>query len=276
MSRYRFALRPKWIFSHLFVLALVSAMLWAGFWQLNRLQQKKDRNARVEARTAEPALTDAGLPAPGAFDAANAVEFRRVRVTGTYQVDQEVLVRSRSFESSPGSWVLSPLTLADGTAVVVNRGWIPNPGDIRSVPAAYRAPTGRVTVSGLARLTETRGRFGSTDPGSGVLTDLARADIARLDAQVPEDLRPMWVQLTTQRPAAARLPRPVPPPELDEGPHFSYAMQWFIFTTVAVVGYPLILHRRAGEVAIEELGDPEEGSAPPDPNPDLDPAPGDD
>lgn len=276
MSRYRFALRPKWIFSHLFVLALVSAMLWAGFWQLNRLQQKKDRNARVEARTAEPPLTDAGLPAPGAFDAANNVEFRRVRVTGTYQVDQEVLVRSRSFETSPGSWILTPLTLADGTAVVVNRGWIPNPGDIRSVPAAYRAPTGRVTVSGLARLTETRGRFGSTDPSSGVLTDLARADIGRLDDQVPEDLRPMWVQLTTQRPPAARLPRPVPQPELDEGPHFSYAMQWFIFTTVAVVGYPLILHRRAGEVAIEELGDPDEGAAPPDPEPDLGSDPGDD
>ena len=248
MSSYRFALRPKWILSHLFVLALVATMVVAGFWQLSRLQEKKDRNARVVARTAEPVAEASTLADPGEFDKAGALEFRRVSATGHYLVDQEVLVRSRSRDESPGSWVLTPLALGDGTAVVVNRGWIPNPGDIHSVPSWSKAPTGEVEVEGLVRETETRGRFGSTDPATGTLTDLARADVARLDQQVPERVLPFYLQLQTQDPAVARTdPKPVPTPELDEGPHFSYAVQWFIFTTIAVIGYPLILRRRARE-----------------------------
>jgi cytochrome oxidase assembly protein ShyY1 len=261
VSRYRFALRPKWVLSHLFVLALVAAMVGAGFWQLDRLQQKKDRNARVEARTAEPVAKAVDLAPPGAYADTADLEYRRVTASGTYLDEQSVLVRSRSNEGSPGSWVLTPLQLADGTAVVVNRGWIPNIGDVHEVPDRYAAPEGTVTVTGLVRRTETRGRFGPRDPADGTLTDLARADVARLDAQVPEDLRPFYVQLRTQEPAVATTdPRPVPAPELDEGPHLSYAVQWFIFSTIAVVGYPLILRRRAGE--LEREGDPDDDREP--------------
>ena len=56
----------------------------------------------------------------------------------------------------------------------------------------------------------------------------------------------MWVQLTSSSPAqAGGEPEVLPLPTLDEGPHLSYAIQWFIFSTIAVVGYPLILRRKA-------------------------------
>ncbi len=272
MSRYRFALRPRWILSHLFVLALVAAMVSAGFWQLSRLQEKRDRNDRVTARTAVAPIDVAGLAEPGDFDTVGDLEFRRVTASGRYLPDEEVLVRSRSLEGAPGSWVLTPLLLADGTAVVVNRGWIPNPGELHEVPAASAAPTGPVQVAGLVRLAETRGRFGPQDPPEGRLTDLARADVARLDRQVDVDLLPFWVQLLEQSPAPAATgqPEPVPAPALDEGPHLSYAVQWFIFTTVAVVGYPLILRRRARELAVEGASDIDPH---PGPDPDLDQSP---
>ncbi len=287
MRRYRFALRPKWIISHLFVLALVFGMLAASNWQFNRLQQKKDRNARVVARTAEPVAAVSSLASPAMpFKATGAIEFRQARATGRYLADQEVLVRSRSRDSSPGSWILTPHELKNRVAVTVNRGWIPNNGGVYSVPSRYRAPSGPVTVTGLVRETETRGRFGPRDPRAGTLPNLARADVARLDQQVSERLLPIYLQLQTQSPkVTVNEPKPVPAPELDEGPHLSYAIQWLIFTTIALIGYPLILRRRAREVEQEESNemadraqaqldgpDPEDEVTPGDPR--LDPVAG--
>ncbi|CAN5888638.1 SURF1 family protein [soil metagenome] len=273
MSRYRFALRPRWIVSHLFVLVLVAAMITAGFWQLSRMGERQDRNETVEARTAEPVADALGLAAPGAFDQASDLEYRRVATTGRYLADEEVLVRSRSREGSPGSWVLTPLLLADGTVLPVNRGWISNSGQLEAVPTSAVAPDGEVTVTGLVRRTETREGLGPTDPATGRLDSLARADVARLDQQVPADLLPFYVQLAEQEPAVTTAdPVPVPPPELDDGPHLSYAAQWFIFAAVAVVGYPLILRRRAGEI---ERGDPDDGDPLDRPDPLDDPAPDD-
>lgn len=275
MSRYRFALRPKWIVSHLFVVALMVAMIAASSWQLTRLQEKKDRNAKVTARTGEPVVGVETVIEPGSFDQAGAVEFRRVTATGSYLAEQEVLVRSRSLDGAPGSWVLTPLQLSDGTAVTVNRGWISNSGQLQSVPERYAAPSGEVTVTGLVRLTETRGRFGPRDPRSGVLDNLARADVARLDQQVPQDLLPVYVQLEEQRPPATGVaPAAVPIPALDEGPHFSYAVQWAIFTLVALVGYPLILRRRAREIEKGALDDDLDGDLD-GPDPLDEPGPGD-
>ena len=164
------------------------------------------------------------------------------------------MVRSRSFDGAPGSWVLTPLLLDDGTSLVVNRGWIPNSGQFHEVPDGSRAPDGPVEVEGLVRAAETRGRFGSQDPDEGRLTDLARADVARIGAQLDVEVLPFYLQMLGQvpSPSGSDQPRPVPAPTLDEGPHLGYAVQWFIFTTVAVVGYPLILRRRAGEVQVEE------------------------
>ena len=284
MSRYRFVLQPKWILSHLFVMALVVVMVGLGFWQLGRLDEKKARNNRITSRSAEPPrAVGQVLPAGSTFADAGPLEFRRVTATGRYRSDEELLVRSRSLEGSPGSWVMTPLVMADGRAVVVNRGWIANEGRFDAVPREYRAPGGTVRITGLVRVTETRGRFGPKDPQTGRLANLARADIGRFQSQVAERLAPAWVQLQTEVPkAAGRVPRSLPTPELTEGPHLSYAIQWFIFSTVAVVGYPLILRRRARELAQgdgddasdAQLDQPDPGDVPGPDDPRLDALPG--
>ena len=82
-------------------------------------------------------------------------------------------------------------------------------------------------------------------PRRSELDSLARADLERLQAQVEPDLYPA-VQLSEQSPRPeGDLPIVLDPPELDQGPHLSYAVQWFIFTTIAIVGYLLILRRVA-------------------------------
>ncbi len=247
MSAYRFALRPRWILSHVLVVLLVVLMVNLGFWQLRRLDEKRDFNATARARqAAAPAPLDEVLAATDSFDDAEAVTFRRVTARGTYDTDHEVLVRGRSLDERPGAWVLTPLLLDGGAAVIVNRGWIPTQGVPDHVPAEVEPPDGTVSVSGQLMATQTRGRFGPKDPASGTLTDLARADVGRIQQQVPYDLYPALVQVAEQRPAQDNgLPEPLPPAHLDEGPHLSYAVQWFCFSTIAVVGYPIILRRRA-------------------------------
>jgi surfeit locus 1 family protein len=277
MARYRFALRPKWILSHVFVVVMVAGCIAAMFWQISRLHQKEARNRRVTARSSQPAVPVGDLIRLGdPYSAASPIEFRPVRATGTYLRDQEVIVRGRSRESSPGSWILTPLDMGNGVAVTVNRGWVPNGGELTKVPKRYRAPSGRVTVEGYAMQTETRGSFGPRDPAKGTLSNLARADVARLDQQVPERLLPLYIEMQRQSSGIAPAdPRPVPKPELDNGPHLSYSIQWALFSLVGFIGYPIILRRRANEIELEELEDDEDGDELDQADPDDTTSPGD-
>jgi surfeit locus 1 family protein len=242
---YRFALRPRWVLSHVLVGVLVVVLVLLGLWQLRRLDERQERNALISARTAEPTAPLADVvDADGSFAAADGLRFRRVEVSGTYEPGSDVVVRNRTFGGQPGSWLLGVLRLDDGDAVVVNRGWVPVTGE-QEPPTKALVPEGRVTVEGLVETTQERGRFGSTDPEAGTLRRIARVDVARLAVQIEGDVYPVWLQLEEERPDPGELPVPVEPPELSEGSHFSYAMQWFTFAAIAVIGYPLVLRRVA-------------------------------
>lgn len=270
---YRFALRPWWIVSHVVVLAIVATFITLGFWQLRRLDERQEGNAQLAARLAEAPVDVATLVGDGVEGAD--VEDRRVTATGTYRPDEQVLIRGRSLDDAPGSWVVVPLELDDGRVVAVNRGWIRNNGAFDAVPEEHRAvPEGEVAVEGLLHASQERGTLGATDPPEGVLTSLARVDLDRLDQQVEGDVLPAWIQLTTPEAGAPEgSPRVLDPPVVDdEGPHLSYAVQWGIFTVIALVGYPLILRRAARERGQRH---PDDAPGLDDPDPDDSPAPGD-
>ena len=247
MDRYRFALRPRWILSHVLVLLLVIVMINLGFWQLRRLDEKKTHNAAVRRNEAVAAGPIESLLQPNdPTSRGSELAFRRVTATGTYDTGNEVIVRARSLNERPGVWVATPMRLSDDAGVIVVRGFLPSQGTLQAVPADAEPPSGTVTVEGLVQETQTKGLIGATDPSGVRLTDVARVDIDRLQQQTPYHLYPVWLQLTSSSPAqAGREPEVLPPPTLDEGPHLSYAVQWFIFSTIAVVGYPLILRRSA-------------------------------
>lgn len=251
---YRFALRPVWILSHLFAIGLAVACVAAGLWQLDRLDQKRDAIDRFEQRGAEPVVPVQDLVAPDAdTEAIDAVELRPVSATGTYLRDEQVTVANRTYEGAPGYWVLTPLELSDGTGVVVNRGWVPlSVLESDDALAQVDPPEGEVTVVGTVTATQTRGRFGAADPDEGHLDEMARADVERIDAQVDLDLLPAYVTLAAQEPAQpGGSPVPVEPAPPDEGPHRGYAVQWFIFATIAAGGYPLVLRKVARDKEAE-------------------------
>ncbi|MDY7103419.1 MAG: SURF1 family protein [Actinomycetota bacterium] len=256
---YRFLLRPRWILLHLVAVALVVLMVNLGFWQLSRLDEKRDRNALLEARAALEVQPVADVLDVGDGDeVVDEVEWRRLTATGEYAVDDEVLVRGRSMDGAPGVWVLTPLVADDGTAVVVNRGWVPASGVLEETPPEAAATTGRVTVQGLLVAAEERGALGAVDPEGVELATLARVDLDRYAQQLDYDIYPAYLRLEAQQPpVATTTPVPLPEPDRTEGPHLGYAGQWFAFSIIGVVGYVLLMrrsaHQRATDAAAAEI-----------------------
>ena len=258
--RWRFALTPKWIVRHVLVAALVVTMVLLGFWQLRRLDDKRAYKDLVAARQEQPVadVTEV-VPADTAVDddAVDAVLYRSVRAEGSYAAEDTVVVENRTLNGAPGAWVLTPLLLDDGTAVVVNRGFIGFDREGAIVPPP--PPSGTVRIEGLVFPSERRGSFGPTDPAAGRLEVLARVDLDRYAAQVDYPVLPAYVQLVRSDPdepapsdggpAVVALGPPVP----DEGPHLAYAVQWFIFTTIAGGGYALLLRKVAREQQVEPI-----------------------
>lgn len=239
---YAFALRPKWIVGHVIAIAAVVVFGFMASWQFSRLDEKRDRNDQIRANADLPpaAIADLeGIPT-------GELDWRRVRERGRYDHGGEVVIRSRSHDGVSGYHVVTPLRLDDGTALLVNRGWVPlTVGEQRPIPPAS-PPTGTVTVEGLLRQTQTRSGFAAADPATGRLTDMNRVDVDRIDQQLDYQVFDLYLQLEEQAPAQSDLPVIVDPPSLDEGPHLSYAVQWILFAVVVVVGYPLLLRRQAG------------------------------
>jgi surfeit locus 1 family protein len=240
VAKARFLLQPRWLLSHLFVALLVVTMVSLGFWQLRRLDEKRDRNTLVEARAERPVTPVGELLDPGDGDATvDGVRYRSVTATGTYDDTATVAVRNRTQDGVAGAWLVTPMRLEGRERVGVIRGFVGLAPDGSVVDAP--APTGEVTVTGLVA---DPGGLDGTAPrdvapllaaGDGILPALVRAD----ESDPPE---PNAADPTRPEPASIL---PVPPPDLSEGPHLGYAVQWFIFSVIAVIGYPLVLLRVA-------------------------------
>jgi cytochrome oxidase assembly protein ShyY1 len=243
---YGFLRQPRWIAFTALVLVLVVVMLNLALWQLRRLDERRDRNDRVAA-----ALAAEPVPIGDGEDVA---EWTTVSATGTFDPNQQVLIRNRSYRGQPGYHVVTPLERADGAALLVNRGWVPLEGDDGDLDVPP-PPSGEVTVVGHVRPSQRKSRFFSpSDPAEGRLDQLYRVDIPRIAEQVPYPLVPVYVELTSLDPpvepadstgAAVMLPVPVPPPEQGDGPHLAYAGQWVLFSACAVAGWIIVVRRRA-------------------------------
>ena len=193
---------------------LAAGCVRLGVWQLQRLAQRRARNAVLAARMALPPLAVRGtLPLDSARE-------RRVVARGAFDYSAELMWPGRSFEGTPGVALITPLRLADGAAVLIDRGWVPSPDAFHVDHAAYRE-SDTVTVGGFA-FALPRGRGDVNTAG----------------------FLPYVVQMETPLPGVRGLPRRWPAPVLDDGPHLSYAIQWFSFAVITLVGTVALLRRR--------------------------------
>jgi cytochrome oxidase assembly protein ShyY1 len=228
---YRFLLSSRWIGFAVFVIVLAAVCTRLGFWQLNKLELRLDRNDVITAHfSEEPRSLDAALPPGATVD--KSTEWTRVTATGTYDLDHQLTVKFTTRDGAPGADVITPLVLADGTGLLVNRGWIGTDNNMAQ-PVVPPPPTGEVTIMGWLRQNSGAGD-NAVRPNDGQIR--AISSTALIDF-VPYELTDGYVNLQEQTPASATPLAAQPEPELGQGPHFFYALQWWFFTLLAIIGY---------------------------------------
>ena len=232
---YRFLYFPRWIALHIVEAISVVVMVNLAFWQIDRFHQRQDFNAILMARVlaASAPLADVLAKYPNPADA----EWYRVIATGTYLHGEDVTVVNVTQDGQAGHDAVTPLLLDNGQVLFVNRGFLPLSVDIP------QAPTGRITIEGRLRVSAVRRTGAVSDPSTGDLQEVQRIDINRLAAQLPNKPVAMYVDLLDSRPADSGDLSRIADPVFTNGPHLSYAVQWFLFSGCAIAGWSLAVRR---------------------------------
>jgi surfeit locus 1 family protein len=248
-------LTPRWMFTTIVVIAAFGVMVRLGFWQLDRLEQRKEFNQRVEAQLNGPTLDLNQSLSDGSLQPAdlNSMEYRSVQLRGEYRPEEEVLLRNQAWENQPGYHLLTPVYLEGTTYVVlVDRGWIPLDQRERENWMQYQEP-GIQEIEGQVQLSQSRRRFGVPDPtlqpGQTRLDAWNAVHMERITEQVEGELLPVFV-IAAPDPSKTGMPyRSLEQPDLSEGSHMGYALQWFSFAAVLAIGYPFFVRKQLHDQA---------------------------
>jgi cytochrome oxidase assembly protein ShyY1 len=259
---YHFLATPRWLGLAALTVLLALIMVGLGDWQLHRYRARSEINARIDAAaSAPPASLAAALPPPGVGPGRAGprpparVEWTRVRVTGRYDAGHEVLARGRTVSDAVGYEVLTPLVLDDGSAVLVDRGWLPPPpGGALVAPAVPAPPTGVVAVTGRVRLPESRADAPISRTGR---PEVRRISPARIAPGLPYPVYGAYLTLEEQTPAADAAFTAVPPDHQNAWQNAGYVVQWWAFAALTLVGYGYLARReadaRSGERVTERV-----------------------
>lgn len=222
--------RSLLFFSGCLLAAAVFARL--GVWQLSRLSERRARNATALAQR-EMAAISLDDPVDAAHLTGSSANNRRVRVTGRYDHAADIVIRGQSEGGVPGVRIVTPFRpLRGDTAVLVHRGFVTS-GDARTVDLTSLHEDGIVTVTGIAFEMPATGVGADPREEGGQLT-WRRLDMEALRKRLPYPLQSYTI-LQLPDSSLPKLPRRDDPPLLDDGPHLSYAIQWFSFAVTAVV-----------------------------------------
>jgi cytochrome oxidase assembly protein ShyY1 len=245
VSRYGFLSQPRWLALGFLVIIVVPSFFLLSRWQLSRLDDRRAENDLVTTNSAAAPVPVESVLTAGADPAAvpDDLRWRPVTATGRYDASGEVLVRKRPLEGTNGFWVATPLVTDSGAVLVVNRGWVAAAGGADATQAVPPPPVGEVTVVGRLQPSQDAPVPQPGDLPAGQVTDLAVALVAD-----PETAYPAYVELISSTPAQEAGLRALPLPDLSDGPHLSYAVQWVFFAAVAVTGF-VVLVRREREYA---------------------------
>ena len=218
----------RWSLLIIFVAVLGVVFVAMGEWQLDRLAQRRERNATTIANDQSPVR-----PYEQVFThpITDADQWQRVEARGTFDADHQFIVRYRSNGNLDGYEVVTPLHTASGV-VLVDRGFIPVSQGAQIPSAAPAPPTGEVTVVGHVRRNE-KGRRAAITPVDNQMRLINSDAIA---TTLPYPIKSGYIGLLAVQPEQAGGFQPIRLPDLSEGPHFWYAVQWFMFTAIGVAG----------------------------------------
>lgn len=232
----------RWWWATLLVLLGMGAMIRLGIWQLDRLEQRRAQNAELAAALeADPLPLHHNLPSASPEE----LKDRKVLVRGEYDFAEQLILKVQNWGGRAGVHLITPLRIAGrDTAVLVDRGWIPDAE--RENLAQFDQP-GTVTVEGYLALSQTLRRGAAVTP-TGPQQEWYRVDVAAIEEQMPYDLLPFYV-IEAPPPGGNTAPpfRAAPEFDLSEGPHLSYAIQWFLFTLILGGVYIFLVRKNERE-----------------------------
>lgn len=240
----------RWWYVTIFVALGVIFLARLGFWQLDRLQQRRAQNTLMAQRWDQDPynLNQLGLPA-----AIEELGYRRIEVTGHFDYENQVALKNQNRETEPGVSLVAPLVLPDGRAILVARGWIPYADAEPAQWTQYNEKTGEIALVGMIQKSQI---LPGAKPPETPQKAWFRIDVAAIQRQVPYELLPVFLlQLPAPGQRYDDLPYREIPFEITEGNHFSYAIQWFMFALILGGGYlPYIAYQEKRRLRVQAEG----------------------
>ena len=218
----------RWVALLVLVVCLVIAFVNLGQWQLRRLDERRGDNAVVVAHEDAPVR-----PYEQVFDhtITDDDQWQRVTITGTFDAEHQLIVRYRNNGDAAGYEVVVPLRASDGRTILIDRGFITRSAGQDFPSSVAPPPSGQVTIVGHVRRNE-QGADTATTPAAGSVRLINSDAIAKASGLT---LVSGYIGVLEMTPAQAGY-EPIATPPLDEGPHLSYALQWFTFSLIALGG----------------------------------------
>ncbi len=235
----------RWILTTALVIVGAAVCVRLGIWQLDRLAGRHEFNTHVLEMRALPEL-DLNISADA--DVA-AQEYRRASAEGMYDFANQFAIRNQVHNNEFGYHLITPLRLPHGRAVLVDRGWVPAEGNDAPSGWSRYDVAGPLRARGWMRLGMSESTFGglsdpTLSPNQSRLDFWNFINFERIAAQIPYKILPLYLQLDPT-PANDEPPIPFQPViELSEGPHMGYAIQWFSFAVMMLLGYPFYLRKQ--------------------------------
>jgi surfeit locus 1 family protein len=204
-----------------------------GFWQLDRREERRERNALIASR-----MTAAPTPLASLSGDDTVNRYRQVRVSGRPDFAREFLLTLRGNRGSPGVDIITPVRVpGSDSAILVNRGWIYSPDGMTADLARWREPDTMFT--GYVEAFDTSGL-----PDSVRRNGIRRMDYEAIARTLPYPIRQFYLVVTSPPTVESSSPiARIGMPKLDDGPHTSYAFQWFAFGTIALIGGGIVAAR---------------------------------
>jgi cytochrome oxidase assembly protein ShyY1 len=253
VSKFKFLLTPKWILVTLICFGMLPAFQALSNWQWQRLSDRQVLNVQIQSQIDKDPVSLSGILIDGTESKSvpSDTQWRTVEMTGTWLQPEQVLVRKKSLESNLGLWVVTPLRLTDGTVVMVNRGWTAAANSAIDSPVVADVPIGEVEVLGRLRDVQERTSPAPTDLPEGQVDRIVPMEIVSSE----ETLSNAYVEMTASRPESKTSEiRTLPEPEVTEGAHRSYALQWMFFEIMTVIGWYILVRNELKDQRLAKVG----------------------
>ncbi len=230
---------PLALLKSLIALLLIAMCIWAAQWQFQRGIDRHQRNSLIESQLTLSEL-DISKVVSANPDQLSPFEWRTVNATGRFDSAEQILLKNRYFEGVYGYEVLTRFKLSDGRYIWVDRGWVKAGADAKTAPVTTMVPDGEVSLVARVRLDRSLpvgAFFALPSSGAGM--------ISKLNAQTGFKSEGFYLDLISGSDSSLTPAVAAQVPELSDGPHLAYSLQWIFFAGLIVYGRILI---RRGQI----------------------------